>query len=184
MAHLEHYNTIKTNPGIVTSGKLCLISTLYEQISSIGQTSCLNYETFLLKDTIPSTTSQNQFNRASVMSSKIFLLILVSTLVKADIATGKCPTVSGTKFNCTEVLHNFYHIERRFEWETQIYLLIYGFLPSSRETPSLNAFAFNLSNVLGISDYYAILTCGKEKGKKDILKFHCDYDVPMRPMHQ
>lgn len=94
------------------------------------------------------------------------------SLIRADIVSGKCPKVSGTKFNCLEVLRVLLKVYDPF-WDHQIDLLIYGFLPSSTESKSLNVFAYDFGHV-NISNYYANLICDPDI-KMNNLKINCEY---------
>lgn len=93
---------------------------------------------------------------------RIFLLVSVLIPIRAEIVSGTCPTVSGTKFNCSQVRHNFYEI-LPFEHHK---LLIYGMIPSSNNTNALDFFAFNFSN--SISEYYMNLYCGLQSNENYI----------------
>lgn len=100
----------------------------------------------------------------------IFLILISATV--ADIVPGKCPKVSGTKFNCTEVLQNFYDNNG----ETVAHLLIYGFLSSSPDSQSINVFGFDFQNGVSISDYFIRFSCASNK-KYDENHFIIDCNV-------
>lgn len=87
----------------------------------------------------------------------LILSISTFTFITADIVPGKCPKVSGTKFNCLEITRTFQESNHP-NYDFKLQPLIYGFLPSSPDSKSLNAFAFNLQNS-DISNFYASLIC-------------------------
>lgn len=99
------------------------------------------------------------------MSSNFYLLRVYLKFVTfifatvADVVPGKCPNVSGTKFNCIEVIKNFYGDDTL---DTAINLVIYGFLPSSPDSHSLNAFAFDFQKDVNMSDYFVRLSCSND----------------------
>lgn len=112
--------------------------------------------------------------------SQIYLFLFVLSFTRAEIVTGKCPTVYGTNFNCTEVLHNFYEVEYLLDYHKHVTLLIHGFIPSSSKSKSFNIFAFDFPEGISISDYYALLSCNSKR----FLTFHCGHFIPMRPFKQ
>lgn len=95
---------------------------------------------------------------------------IITKFARADIVSGKCPKVSGAKFNCSEALRDFLEDYNPI-WDSQINLRINGFLPSSPESKSLNVFAYDFGHV-NISDYYAKLNCDRDL-KMNILKINC-----------
>lgn len=87
----------------------------------------------------------------------IFLFCLaIVTFVKADLLRGKCPKIFGTPFDCKRVLQNFEWDEFYRSDNTRL-LLIYGFIASSRESKSLNVFAYNISQ--SISNFFVQFSC-------------------------
>lgn len=95
--------------------------------------------------------------------------------VSADVVHGKCPKATGTPFNCTEVLLNFY----QGNTYDQIKLFIYGFLPSSSDASrSLNLFAFNFTQSIEINHIQARLICNDETYyNQNFILFECDNGV-------
>lgn len=102
----------------------------------------------------------------------VYLISFTLTIITADIVSGKCPKVSGTKFDCLEILKVFKHSDKRVFGEN-IQLLIYGLLLSSPVSKSLNIFAFDFENAT-ISDYFGALYCEIDGELKfDYIVFRC-----------
>lgn len=98
------------------------------------------------------------------------LAISIFTFITTDIVPGKCPKVSGTKFNCLEITRTFQKSSHP-NYGFKLQPLIYGFLPSSPDSKSLNVFAFNFQNS-SISNFYASLTC-RDLYSKNIFNLRC-----------
>lgn len=85
-----------------------------------------------------------------------YFIIFASTLITADVVSGKCPRVTETTFNCSDAVPN----STRPSFDPK--LLIYGFLPSSPLSKTMNLFGFDLKSV-SISNYYILLLCNKTR---------------------
>lgn len=101
---------------------------------------------------------------------RFLLTFLIVTTVTAEIVSGKCPEVYGHKFNCSDIIRNFPQHTRH---GSKLHLLIYGFLPSSLESESINLFSYNFGENVNISDYFAILDCNQSYNGKMVFNIQC-----------
>lgn len=100
----------------------------------------------------------------------LYLVFFAMTYARADIVSGKCPEVSGTKFNCSEVLQTFLDGYDPMNDKT-IILLSYGNSSFSPKVKSYSSFEFDFKNDK-IRDYYASLNCNHDY-KVNLLQILC-----------
>lgn len=110
---------------------------------------------------------------------EFYLIFSVFIFATAGQESMVCPEVSGTKFNCTEVIQNLRENENE---DQEIDLLIYGFLPPSKESVLLNVFGFDFKKD-DISDYYAQLICNDHLQQKNILRINCGVNFPFERLN-
>lgn len=82
------------------------------------------------------------------------LIFLPLKFATADVVQGRCPQVTGTPFYCLRVKHKLSDTDNGL-----MNLLIYGFLPSSPDSKSLNIFGFDFPRNVSISNYFVKISC-------------------------
>lgn len=106
---------------------------------------------------------------------EIVVVLAMLSHTTADLVHGKCPQVTGTKFDCFDLLSNFNTEGNKGTRYGTITFKMYGFLAtSSSASTSLNLFAFNFINFTSINLYEASLVCGDaEHYSENYLRFEC-----------